>query len=646
MKNRIQIISCILFVLFFYPRLTAAEDISLGTVIINSGSENTDQEYSGFSTVVKKERTNIKSQDVPSLIEKNSGIQVRQTGGLGSFSSVSLRGASSDKVMVFIDGIPMNDSSGSGVDLSNIPSSDIESIEIYKGVTPITLGRSSIGGAINIKTIRANKELKGNVTTSYSSFNTFKIAPALSQKLGAFDYLISGEYLSSKNDFTILNNNSTPLNPLDDTWERRNNAQFSQKSILTDLGYDFTKNYRVLFSNQYFDKGQNLANMNNDPTAQTKFSTTRNMSALKLTMNDLSSNHLNTEYRVDYTYKREYYDNRYGTLGTGKQYNRYRTNNYGYNQLFEWPTQYNILDAVFDFHREEYTATDLLYNNYNAPHSRNMYTLSAEDKMIFFSDKFILSPALSYQYYDDTKSGHLNPKLGVKYQLAKFISLKTNAAQYIREPSFYELYGNRGYFVGSSSLKAERGLNFDIGADVSYINDGSNLSKVSFSAAYFMSSIQDVITYVYDSTGVGHAVNMSSTFISGVEGSLAINFLKYFTLSSNYTWQQPTNKSSSSLYDGKKLPGRFENSFALKLDGKYSFISAYYEFSYEDGLFYDAANLLPAPVKRVHDLGVSGTVSNFIITAEVKNIADDHYEDFNGFPTPGRSYWLTLRYDI
>ena len=47
-----------------------------------------------------------------------------------------------------------------GVDLSNISLSDVESIEIYRGISPANFGKASIGGVVNIKTLRSMYHLK------------------------------------------------------------------------------------------------------------------------------------------------------------------------------------------------------------------------------------------------------------------------------------------------------------------------------------------------------------------------------------------------------------------------------------------------------------------------------------------------------
>jgi iron complex outermembrane receptor protein len=373
-------------------------------------------------------------------------------------------------------------------------------------------------------------------------------------------------------------------------------------------------------------------------------------------VNDIGSAHINSASRIDNSYKRETYDDRDNAIGLGAQYNEYRTVSYGYNQFFELPTKYNIVDTVIDLHKEDYSTKDILNVVKTSPSSRNFYSLSAEDKVLLFSGNLIISPAFTFEYYDnnfDSSStprneshGYLNPKVGLRYALVDWLTLKTNVAKYIREPSFFELFGDRGLFVGNSDLKAERGVNFDIGPEFNYAPYDLYLNKLSVSIVYFRNSVNDVISYVYNSRGVGQAVNISNSTTNGLETDLKIDLIKHLSFTTNYTWQSAMNENAIKAFNGKKLPGRFEHSVSTRLEGKFSFIKPYYEFLYASGLFYDSANLLPAPIKREHNLGIAFLIEKFTITAEVKNIGDDHYQDFNGYPTPGRSYWLTANYSF
>jgi len=652
------LISALMLPSFLY----SATDVNLGTVIVNADTyqyqtgDVSEEETSSFSSVIKKESFEAKSSTISDVVEQESGVQVRQSGGLGSFSSLSLRGASSNQVMVFMDGVPLNDGAGGGVDLSTIPLSDVDSIEIYKGITPINFGRSSIGGAVNIRTNRSQKDLKGSITTEYGSFNTFRISPFLNHKPGKFDYVINGDYQSSKNNFTFLNTNGTAWNPSDDKWETRNNDQFEQGNLLVTTGYDFTKETRVELSNQYFSKGQNLPAWNNNPTVHTHFYTLRNLTSVKMTINNIGTLNINSTSRIDNSYKRETYDDRDNGVGLGAQYNEYKTTSYGYNQFLELPTRYNIIDTVFDVHKENYTTKDLLNVETYNPSTRTYYSLSTEDKILLLSGALIISPAFTFEYYDnnfDSSStprneahGYFNPKLGLKYSPFNLLTLKTNVAKYIREPSFFELFGDRGLFVGNSDLKAERGINFDIGPELNYTSYNFYFNRLSFGIAYFRSNVNDVISYVYNSRGIGQAVNISSSTTNGIETNLKVGLVKHMSFTTNYTWQSAVNENKVQAFNGKKLPGRFEHSASINLEGRCSFIKPYYEFLYASGLYYDSANLLPAPVKREHNAGLTFFIDKVTITAEVKNIGDDHYQDFNGFPTPGRSYWLTANYSF
>lgn len=548
--------------------------------------------------------------------------------------------------MVYIDGVPLNDGTGASVDLSSISLSDVDSIEIYKGSTPINFGPSSIGGAINIQTKRASDEkIHSDTSIGTGSFGTWKFATNLSQKPSKFDYLINGEYISSKNDFKFTNDNGTENNSFDDTVEKRNNSQFKQGSSLVILGYDIDDDRRIVLSNQYFQKGQHLPNWNNSYLVNTTFDTTRNMSSLKFINNKVLGYKMNSASRVDLTYKKELYNDQKGQIGLGSQKDRYRTNTYGIDQFLEWPLNGHIINSVIDIRHDDYKMEDLL-NSISYPYSsRTTYVVSAEDEMMFLSSKLIIAPAVSFEAYSNNyqnkmnDTSYLNPKLGLRYSPVSPLTFRSNIARYIREPSFFELFGDRGFFTGNPDLRAEKGVNFDIGGDLT-------IGKTTIGAAYFASSVKDVISYVYNSQGIGKAMNTAEALIEGIEASIDSEFLRYFRLNINYTWQIPKNEDTITVFNGKYLPGRAIHTVSSKLEAKKGFASLYYELLYNSGLYYDGANLLKAPIKREHNLGITLSFKQVSLTGEVKNIGNQNYEDFNGYPQPGRSYWLTMRHEL
>ena len=137
------------------------------------------------------------------IINRSTGIRIREEGGVGSDFELSINGMSGNSVRYFLDGIPL-DTKGSGITLANLPVNIIDRIEIYKGVVPASLGADALGGAINIIT----KETQQNyldVSYGIGSFHTHKAdlnAQFVEKRTGLlFRPTFGINY--SKNDYTM-----------------------------------------------------------------------------------------------------------------------------------------------------------------------------------------------------------------------------------------------------------------------------------------------------------------------------------------------------------------------------------------------------------------------------------------------------------
>ncbi|PWB27782.1 TonB-dependent receptor [Flavobacterium sp. HTF] len=156
------------------PSMTIEEDMAaLDEVQVTGKSkvQRVKEQPFNISSVDLKQLYNT-SADMNQVLNRTTGVRVRETGGMGSEFKFYLNGFSGDQVKFFIDGIPM-DNYGSSFTLNNIPTTMAERIDVYKGVVPIELGGDAIGGAVNVVT---NKTTKRYIDVSYSlgSFNTHK----------------------------------------------------------------------------------------------------------------------------------------------------------------------------------------------------------------------------------------------------------------------------------------------------------------------------------------------------------------------------------------------------------------------------------------------------------------------------------------
>ncbi len=142
-------------------------------------------------------------QSLTQVIDRSSGIRIREEGGVGSEFDLSINGMSGNSIRYFLDGMPL-DAKGTGMTLANLPVNIIERVEIYKGVIPVSFGSDALGGAVNIVT---NHSRRNYLDFSYGigSFHTHKAdfsAQYTGKKTGLiFKPVISANY--SKNDYLM-----------------------------------------------------------------------------------------------------------------------------------------------------------------------------------------------------------------------------------------------------------------------------------------------------------------------------------------------------------------------------------------------------------------------------------------------------------
>jgi len=107
------------------------------------------------SVVTREQIDRWQAKTVIDVMSRLPGMDIAQSGGMGTISSTFIRGTESRHVLVLIDGIPLNDAGISNVpDLSQIPLSLVQRIEYIRGPRSALYGSDAIGGVINIITER------------------------------------------------------------------------------------------------------------------------------------------------------------------------------------------------------------------------------------------------------------------------------------------------------------------------------------------------------------------------------------------------------------------------------------------------------------------------------------------------------------
>lgn len=102
-------------------------------------------------SVVSVKQLEGTTTNINDALARTTGVTVRNTGGVGSASRISVRGLEGKRMGIYIDEAAMGQFSDY-MSLNDVPTDMIERIEIYKGIVPYRFGGSALGGAVNVVT--------------------------------------------------------------------------------------------------------------------------------------------------------------------------------------------------------------------------------------------------------------------------------------------------------------------------------------------------------------------------------------------------------------------------------------------------------------------------------------------------------------
>ena len=133
------------------------------------------------------------------LLARLPGISISRSGGLGGVTTSFVRGAASERTLVLIDGVKVNDlsSPGGGYNFANVLSDDIERAEILEGPQSTLYGTDAIGGVVNIVTQSATKPLEVSGLAEGGSFGTVRGNAAIGSAGKRYNIRTSVSYIDT-----------------------------------------------------------------------------------------------------------------------------------------------------------------------------------------------------------------------------------------------------------------------------------------------------------------------------------------------------------------------------------------------------------------------------------------------------------------
>jgi vitamin B12 transporter len=104
------------------------------------------------SVIQREDIEKSQASTLADLLQGEAGIEFGRNGGIGSTTSFFLRGQQSKNIAVFIDGVRSPVDQLGALQITDLPLSQVEKIEILRGNASALYGDAAIGGVINIYT--------------------------------------------------------------------------------------------------------------------------------------------------------------------------------------------------------------------------------------------------------------------------------------------------------------------------------------------------------------------------------------------------------------------------------------------------------------------------------------------------------------
>ena len=154
---------------------TPIEEVLASVVVI--GREEIDRSLAG---------------DAADLLRFHAGLDIARNGGPGQATSLFIRGADSNHTLVMIDGVRINPGTIGLPALQNLAPHLIERIEVIKGPRSALYGTDAIGGVVNVITRRGSQD-GWSASVGYGDYDTTEasVIGGVSGPAGSLDLGVS-----------------------------------------------------------------------------------------------------------------------------------------------------------------------------------------------------------------------------------------------------------------------------------------------------------------------------------------------------------------------------------------------------------------------------------------------------------------------
>ena len=617
-------------------------------------------------SVIREERLHAPGLEAGDVLRTQPGVTVLETGGYGSPSTASIRGATAAQTPVYLAGIRLNDDAGGTADLSLVPLWLLHRVEIYRSNAPLAGDRLGIGGAIFFEP-RRPRRMEVGAGVLGGSFG----AHALWALAGAGDENASGlvgvRLDGARNDYPFVNDGGTRFVPGNSKTVHLTNADQRTADVWALGTARLGSEGRADLVVNAVERDAGLPGLPLFPSTRARVHLERQLGGLTAAVPCAAHGCVITTTSAAVVSRARYDDPaREANLGTTEVELDATRVEEGVTVRWSPSDRVSLTPAVRA--SEERLAIDAA--GVTSVRAQRLFSRAALQGEWAISDSVTVRALGSAECHGTSHNGEppwslpgdvtgppragpcgqFQPSGRIGAQVGhEPLTLLANVGRYARVPTLSELYGISGAARGNAALVPETGISADAGARAT-APSRSPLRGAAIDLFGFVRSASYLIAYQRSSWGYAIPFNVGSARVAGVELLAEYTPAPFLFFELAATVIDPRNTSAVRPANDI-LPYQPELTVVPRMELRSRIRAAPVDagklsvtYFYESSRYADPAGLVVIPEQG--SLDVDAEVGAFrdrvVLRGRLVNLLDQTRFDLIGYPLPGRAVYVAL----
>jgi iron complex outermembrane receptor protein len=620
----------------FLPRMGIAESsvvsedslltYELGEIIVTADGWR-DEIHVRVETLRSTELEKHPGHDAAELLASVPGVGV--TTGRKDEADITIRGFSSRRVTIMVDGRPMNVPYYGTFNLASVNSDNLEQITVVKGPASVTYGPNVMGGVVNFVTARGRNRPGTRLHLRAGDHDTGDFRMSHGSVRGPWDVLLSVRGGGS-GGMTLSREFQPTGYPGAEDGGLRDNSDFREWELFGKIGYRGEEQTDLALSLGYLTREKGLPGAVDEERYWRFTDWRRYFADLTLRRQISPSTFLEAKgygdvfinTLVDYEDESfdedaAFYNSTHHNWDAGcilaleKNWSRVLHGTYGINLREDQIKKRMNPDEPWLYHHQ---VTGSVHTEHRG------WLLPTVTGSVGLSDNFMV-----HNHLKDVDHA-LGASAGVTWRVHPRWALFASAGRGTRFPTLSQLWSLQS---GNQDLRPETTLRTEVGMDA------RSAGSLQMEGTLFWNDLEDLIDR--DLRRAGRYRNISSARTQGVEWSTSTRLWDRFRTRLSYAYTRSENRETGEPLD--HVPRhKVDVEFSAVTDGgdtEWFFVVSRVGERF-DSESLEADGMLPAYVTA--DCKVSTKIARRTSLAlEVFNIADQDYEEEVGYPAPGRT---------